>query len=941
MNNRHFFILPIVLLFLANFSNAQEYKHMMNNPAYNFYDVCKAADAYFDTHDTGKGSGYKPYLRWKHANESRFYPTGDRSNVNFRIAAQNAIPLLTAASHNKTANSNNNWVDLGPYNANNITHGYNPGIGRVESFYVNPNDPDLIYLGSRSGGFWRTDDGGQTWLNTTDFLVASGVNQIVASPTNPNIVVINVRNGQNGTSHGLYISTDGGLNWMQSNFNPDTLGFGGLGDNFQVFKLAINPLKADTLFIGTTKGLFKADLALTTWTQKMNGTYISDIEFHPTNSEVVYAYDDYYWGNNGNKILISTNGGVNFAPSNSISGNNESKGFIATTGASPDNVYFASDNGVWKSTNQGVDFTLLSAPSESCDGFAVSDLDSANMIYGYLNLQASTNGGTSFTTVTAWANTTPDFSYTHADLRTAECINGTFYVGTDGYLAKTDDNGATWTRLNDGTGIREFYASGVAQGDYRTFMAGSQDNGTSILDYSGWIEWNGGDGMEAIVHPLNPLWMIGSWQYGTRNYTQDGGLTRNGCNNPSSNSDSADWQAPLFFDPNNPMRVYHFGSRIGISEDFGRSWEYGNDHKLGQRPTRAAIAYNNSQIMAGAKNGYLRVTTDNWVSSVLITPGLPNKFITHITFAPNNDSTIAVTYNSYQNDGNKVFISHNLGQTWQNITYNLGNLPIHAVAIDHFDEQYIYIGTELGVYAMPMNGNTWAMLGAGLPNVPVRDLDIHFGSNTLKATTWGRGLWEAKLALREDYPQIYTTSISNPPADFTPKSGYDQFVTAAIGSVNGVSDAYVMWSADTLLFDQKLEMTLLSDSTYITSDPFPYYPKGTKMYFKVFAEDANGNLSETHKFMYTIKPGLELGVNEIANDQLELYPNPNRGKFHVTFNQTVINTPVQVYNMTGQLVYEQVVTGTGVDLFLNLPKGMYTVSLGTMTNPISAKFTIQ
>lgn len=931
-------LFTLISLLCFQWVSAQKYKQMMADPSYNFYEVCKEADAYFATHFNGKGSGYIQYLRWRNANESKFYPSGNRSNANYRIAAQSAEPFMAEV---KGKRSNGGWVDLGPYSANNITHGYNPGIGRVETFYVNPNNADVMYMGSRSGGFWRSVNGGQTWVNTTDQLVASGVNQIAVSPIDPNYVIINLRNGQNGTSHGLYISTDGGLNWQESNFNPDTLGLGGLGDNFKVFKLAINPLHPDSIYIGTSNGLYIANLALTQWNRTLAGTELTDIEFHPVDPDYMYAYDNYFWSSNENKILISNNGGSSFSTSATISGNNGAKGFVGTTVAAPDRIYFASDNGVWKTDDTGQAFIFLSNPGGSCDGFAVSDVDTSNMIYGYLDQYASWNGGYGFTLVAPWANSNPGTDYTHADLRTAECVNGVFYIGTDGYFCSSADNGNNWSRLNDGTGIREFYASGVAQGDYRVFMAGSQDNGTSILDHTGWIEWNGGDGMEAIVQPLNPLWMIGSWQYGSRNYTRDGGLTRTSCDNPSRNSDSADWQAPLFYDPNNPMKVYHFGTEIGISEDFGVTWTYGPNHGLGQRPTRAAIAYNNSNIMAASKNGLLRVTTDGWLTNSFITPGLPNTFITDIAFAPTNDSIMAVTFNTYQNNGKKVYISYDLGANWQNITLNLGDMPVQSVAFDHLDDTHIYVGTELGVYVKSLNGFTWEKMGGNLPNVPVRDLDIHFGSNTLKATTWGRGLWEINLKNKEDFPKIYTTSITNPPTELFPKAGYDQYVTAHVSSTIGLSRTYVVWSADTNTFDQEIEMELLSDSTYVSKQPFPYYPKGTKMYFKVIAEDTDGNRSETYKFVYTIKEGLSLDVSSVASQDASLYPNPNAGKFYLSFGQALAKAQIQVYNASGQQVYQNVASGNGITMHLNQPKGIYFLKLKTDEGTQVINFTVQ
>ena len=94
-----------------------------------------------------------------------------------------------------------------------------------------------IYLGSRSGGFWKTIDGGNTWVNTTDFLFAAGVNTIAVSPENPNHVLINVRNSNNGVTHGIYKSTDAGETWSITNFNPDNLSWGGLGTYNSIYKI--------------------------------------------------------------------------------------------------------------------------------------------------------------------------------------------------------------------------------------------------------------------------------------------------------------------------------------------------------------------------------------------------------------------------------------------------------------------------------------------------------------------------------------------------------------------------------------------------------------------------------------------------------------------------------------------------------------------------------
>ncbi|CAA6830135.1 MAG: Unknown protein [uncultured Aureispira sp.] len=839
-----------IILFFSIGLQAQTYKELMNDMNINFYDVCKEADRFYETNDKGKGSGWKAYQRWRAWNEDRYYPSGDRKGVD-PFFLKNAYSDFLKHNPQPESLYPTGWNDLGPYDANNITSHYSPGIGRVECFYVNPNNAQQMYMGSRSGGFWRTADGGGTWQNTSDFLIASGVNTMDASPTNADSVLINVRNASNGSSHGIYQSGDAGATWTVTSFNPANTNWGGLGDNDQIYKIAYHPTISNLVFIGTSKGLYRSTDNLQTWTQLISNTDITDIEFHPTSPNIIYLYDTYYWGANQSLVLRSTDFGLTFSPSATIVGNNDAGGIIAVTPACPNCVYFASNNGVWRSDDAGQNFAFLTNPSSSCDGFAVSDVDSLHLYYGYLDTYASSDGGYTFTQVTDWANSAPDTTYVHADLRTAECVNGVFYAGTDGYFCKSPDNALSWYRLNDGTGIREFYAVGISQSNSKVQMAGSQDNGTSILTDAGWVEWNGGDGMEAIVQPLNDQWMIGSWQYGTRQRTQDGGQSRHGIGSPEGGS--GDWQAPLMFDPNLQMKVYHCTDTLYVSDEFGEDWDTLGTPSFTGNIKVGAVAENNSDNIIVVRNDAIELSQDGGQTFSSIAAGLPGHSITDVAFDPKDDRTIVVTYNRYQTDNQKIYISTDMGQTWSNITYNLGNMPIRTVVIDHTDASNIYVGAEIGVYYKPMQSNTWVLYNPNLPNTTVRDLEIQFGANTLRAATWGRGLWEYSLVGRNDFPAILSTSITNPPTLEMPKVGTPQEVTSVLSYGNNLTSVYVKWSTNSPTFDSTIAMTNTIDSTWKTVTPLPSHPAGTKLYFKVYAVGANSDTTETYKFMYTVR----------------------------------------------------------------------------------------
>ena len=937
-------VLLLTALAYAQIVSAQSWKEMMHDPAYNFYEVCAAADAYFETHDKDvKGSGWKGYQRWKDENESKYYPSGDRSNVDPNFAATQYQRFL---EENPTPKElfPNGWNELGPYTIDSLTGHYSAGLGRVEDLYVAPNNTDRMYLGSRSGGFWRTLDGGATWsAGLTDDLFATGVNALSARPSNNTDVIINVQNSSNSTTHGVYRSTDSGDNWMQTAFNPTNLGTGGLGSSFKIFEVEYHPTTSNLIFIGTSSGLYRSDDDLATWTEVITSGDIIQVKFHPTNPNIIYAYDSKSSSGLRNYVYISSDAGVTWSLSNQVSGNSNSKAFIDVSPNCPDCVFFRSGNGVWKSVNQAANFSFISDPGESNGAFAVSDTDTSVMVIGYIDPFITTDGGQSFTQSAWWSLGSAEHGlgamhenfmqtqvYVHADLRAAKSVNGVLYMGTDGFLVKSEDNGMTWEILNQGTSIRENYTLGVSQSNHYVTMIGSQDNGTSLTNEGGWLEFYGADGMEAIVHPLNPDWMIGSYQYGGRRRTEDGGASQSGIN-PSNETGSGDaaWVAPLAYKPDSQFDVYHFSDEVWKADQFGNgTWvELGSPASFGGLMEQAAFAENNSDILAVSRDGNIDISVDGGLTFADIQGTLPGAEIKDIAFDPRDDSTIVVVYNQYQNNGNKVFITTDMGGSWTNITYNLNDMPIRSVVIDHSNSSYIYLGAEIGVFIMEKGGSNWSLYNSGLPNMTVREMEINYGSNTVRAATWGRGMWEYTLKDRGDYPAILTTEITNPPTMIEPKEDVDQYVTSVISYDNTITSAYVEWSSNQPVFGNVISMTNTQDSTWVSDSPLPNFPEGTKMFFKVFAIGANGDTTETYKFMYEVRYNVDAGLNEIANAQsMFVFPNPNDGTFSVQLSSVMDEVQILILAMDGKKVSRSNYTNTErVDINAELAPGSYFV----------------
>ena len=130
-------------LFILSFASAQNWKEMMHDPNVNVYDVIAAAEAYFENVDIHvKGSGWKGYQRWRFETEPKFYPSGDRSNVDPYFVQKEFEGFKT--NNSTKALFNNGWEELGPHNIEQVTGHYSAELGKIEAFYADQNDANRI-----------------------------------------------------------------------------------------------------------------------------------------------------------------------------------------------------------------------------------------------------------------------------------------------------------------------------------------------------------------------------------------------------------------------------------------------------------------------------------------------------------------------------------------------------------------------------------------------------------------------------------------------------------------------------------------------------------------------------------------------------------------------------------------------------------------------------
>jgi photosystem II stability/assembly factor-like uncharacterized protein len=245
-------------------------------------------------------------------------------------------------------------------------------IHEIESLAVDPADPNVIYAGTWHLP-WKTTDGGKNWTSIKQGIIEdSDVFSIVVDPKQPNVVYLSACSG-------IYKSEDGGGKFT-----------GGVGVNKEqgipstarrTRVLMQDPNHLDTVFAGTTEGLYRTFDAGKYWMQTTSADVIvNDVYVDPENSKHVLLATD------RRGVLASDDGGDSFVPSN--------HGFFARqitayTGDAqhPATVYVGVVNdkeagGVFVSHTGGLSWKQLSDGLDGRDVFSLGQAPDSTILAG-------------------------------------------------------------------------------------------------------------------------------------------------------------------------------------------------------------------------------------------------------------------------------------------------------------------------------------------------------------------------------------------------------------------------------------------------------------------------------------------------------------------------------------------------------------------------------
>jgi photosystem II stability/assembly factor-like uncharacterized protein len=648
------------------------------------------------------------------------------------------------------------WQWLGPGNIG----------GRVRSIIIHPSDPQTLWLGSVSGGIWKTTDGGASWAPLADFLTNLAVSSMVIDPTNPKVLYAGTGEGYfNGDSirgAGVFKTTDGGATWNQL---PQTAAS---PNWYYVDRLAISPADNQVILAATRSGIWRSSDGGTTWSRRLTTSFMFDINFDPTDPSKAIAS-----GDNG-AVRYSTDGGLTWNPATGISG---SRIEVAYARSSPNIVYASVESGqgqIYKSTDGGQSYSLVNGNSLHLqdqgwydNALWVDPTDPNNVIIGGIRLYRSTNSGANFSQI----------GNLHADqhiIIEAPGFDGVsnkmVYFGNDGGIFRTTDINAGFVitqELNNNLGITQFY-SGAGNVSNGRIIGGTQDNGT--LRYTGNTEaWNfmaGGDGGWTAADQTNPNYFYGEFQWLQLHRSINGGTSSQaiyeGITDAVPNG-TTNFIAPFVLDPNNPNTLLAGGATLWRTTNAKGFLPLGwtaIKSSIGSNISAIAVANGNSDIVwVGHNNGNIFVTTNGTAASPIWTQvNMPatGRRNTRITIDPTNSNRVYVTFGGYA-VGN-VWRTDNAGASFTNITNNLPIAPVRSLVVWQNNPNYLYVGTEVGVFASANGGQTWSPSNDGPTNCSVDEL--FWMGNTLVAATHGRGMFSINLSTGQP-PSVSLTSPAN------------------------------------------------------------------------------------------------------------------------------------------------------------------------------------
>ncbi|MFM2387635.1 MAG: hypothetical protein RL660_2392 [Bacteroidota bacterium] len=728
----------------------------------NFFTAQVAAEAYFTKKMPPRTTAevpyadneYNRYKRWEYYWQNRIMPDGSMPDPRVRHK------VYMQEKNRRTRSGGGTWKNISQTTS---LSGYN-GMGRITSVAFHPTEVNTFYISAPKGGVWKTTNGGQTWQAKGDELPTLAAGKVVVDPFAPNTLYLTMsdRPGWWQYTIGIYKSTNGGDTWYPTG---KTYAY---TDEVSMQDLQISPIAQNTLFAAASDGLWKSTDSGATWAKKATGEF-HQIEFKVGNPQIMFASKHDYWG--VSQVMISYDHGETWtAASNFNHTNNYIK--LAICQSDSNSLYATCSAGgtnyLYKSTDGGLSYTLVSNNMPSHDYFIVSPNNSNKIYSGEVVVKESIDGGQNFLATTHWYNNGV-LPTVHADVRYLgynPLTPNVIWHCNDGGLYTYNEATDTWQDLSDGLIITQFYKLACAQDDTMYVIGGTQDNGgRQRISATQWTATNGGDAMQQAVSRDDEQTIYTTYVDGQLYRSRDRWNNDTYYDITPDPNDGGAWVAPYELSPVDNTTIFAGYSDVYRSDAEGDGWSNISTNLTGNNNTNLrhmALCKANRDMVFAATTNRLFITRNNGANwqQLGVSNNVTDEQVSGLAIHPYNTQITYYTKGGY-NGTRKVMRSSNGGTSYVDVSYNLPAMPVNCIFIDEESDSSnveIYIATDVGVYFKKDQDTQWQYWGTGLPNTECSDLAINYKTGKLYVSTYGRGIWEAK---------INREIIATPPASVT------------------------------------------------------------------------------------------------------------------------------------------------------------------------------
>jgi photosystem II stability/assembly factor-like uncharacterized protein len=577
-----------------------------------------------------------------------------------------------------------------------------------------------IYVGSASGGLWKSVDGGIVFKPVFDKQPTMSIGSVAVDPSNPKTVWVGtgeswVRNSVSvGT--GVYRSRDGGETWESM----------GLSDTEHVSRVRIHPKDSNTVYVcalghlwspNPERGVFKSTDGGKNWNKVLyrnQDTGCADLVMDPQDGNVLYAamWDvrrepyNFRSGGPGSGLFKSTNGGATWRElRQGLPAGDLGRIGLAVPSSLHTRVYavveaknhtalFRSDDAgeSWMEMNNS--FNISGRPFY----FANLDADPSQPDRLYktgFSLTVSEDAGKSFSAAFAMSEEGGSVHSDHHTLWINPANSEQILDGTDGGVYESRDRGAHW-RFIGALPVSQFYHVSFDLADPYNVYGGLQDNGTWMgpsrspggIANRHWRNIGFGDGFWAFSDPADPDSAYVEYQGGKiSRFRKSTGESRDIQPLPRSGEPDFrfNWNTPIHLSASHPGTIYIGGQFLFRSRDHGESWERISPDLTTNDPTRqhqensGGLTIDNSDaekyetiytiaesprnagvIWAGTDDGNLQVTRDegkHWANVVKNVPGLPARTWVSTIEAGHHDPAVAyATFDGHAQGDMKTYV---------------------------------------------------------------------------------------------------------------------------------------------------------------------------------------------------------------------------------------------------------------------------------------------